>query len=457
MSRKKVRMLGGFIAASMLMSQMLVVSAEDTVDNQSVYVEQNMGEVITEEPIEAEETTQGADDVEEPQKGIWVFSSGKWWYCYGDGSYPAGRRCEIDGKTYAFDKDGWMVTGWYQEGADWFCFETDGSMKTGWLQEKGVWYYLNPSDGVMYADGNYEIDGKTYLFNISGAMKTGWVNDKNVWKYYDDSGAMHKGWMLEKKVWYYLNPIDGAMYASGVFEIDGVSYVFNVSGAMCTGWTMIETDWYYCDVKGAMQTGWIKLDKKWYYLNPEDGKMYADGIKEINGKNYCFNKSGVMVVGWYQYTRSWKDPDTEKAYKYTNWYYCDKDGSMHKEWLQLGNKWYYLDPEKGYRYEGDVYKIGGKNYGFDKAGVMASGWYERTVIFTNPDTGKKETCIEKYYFNTDGTPFNGWISKDGAWYWTDEEGQMCADGIYKTDKGTKFSKFDKDGKWLGYVDDPDKK
>ena len=36
----------------------------------------------------------------------------------------------------------------------------------------------------------------------------------------------------------------------------------------------------------------------------------------------------------------------------------------------------------------------------------------------------------------------------------DENGKMCADGVYKTDKGTKYSKFDANGKWLGYVDAP---
>ena len=203
-----------------------------------------------------------------------------------------------------------------------------------------------------------------------------------------------------------------------------------------------------------MYKGWALISGKWYYLDSSDGKMYANGKKTIDGKDYCFDRSGAMTIGWYKYSSTVKDPETGMIHKYYTWYYCEESGAVHKEWLRLDGKWYYLDPVNGNRYENNIYTIDGKNYGFDKNGVMATGWYEYTATFTNPNTGKVETYVEKYYFDDNGMPYNGWISSNGSWYWTDENGKMCADGVYKTDKGTKYSKFDANGKWLGYVDAP---
>lgn len=498
MRGKKYRALPGILAAAMLLSQTLAVSAEEVAENQIQTGEQtemnvdesreetdvsgvegNIQKEEVSEPEEVEESkdapeTQSVTETEEvlaeQQKasgksddrtkadGKWVLTSGKWWYRYADGSFPSDGRFNIDGKWYVFDKDGWMKTGWYQEGDDWYYFLNDGSAKMGWLKDKGIWYYLSSQEGVMYSDGKYEIEDSVYLFGKSGAMQTGWVKEDKTWYYYGPDGAMKKGWVKLKNIWYYLDLKDGSMYADTISNINGAEYIFNDLGAMHTGWVKRGDDWYYCNEKGAMQKEWALVDGKWYYLDPVDGKMFANGIKHIKEEDYCFGKSGAMAVGWFQYIKTWTDPDTGKTYKYTDWYYCEpENGAMHKEWLRLDGEWYYLHKEKGYRYAGDVYEIEGKNYGFDEEGVMASGWFERNVTFKNPDTGKTETYIEKYYFNHDGTPYSGWITKDGDWYWFDERGQMCADGIYKTDKGTKYSKFDKNGKWLGYVANPDKK
>lgn len=56
--------------------------------------------------------------------------------------------------------------------SSWYYFNADGYMETGWLNEGGHWYYLHPysdgTQGYMYT-GWHEIGGKWYFFNtVSG-------------------------------------------------------------------------------------------------------------------------------------------------------------------------------------------------------------------------------------------------------------------------------------------------
>ena len=52
---------------------------------------------------------------------------------------------EIDGKWYVFDENGYIRTGWYQEGDKWYYLNEDGSMA---VDTDVDGYHLGP-DGVM--------------------------------------------------------------------------------------------------------------------------------------------------------------------------------------------------------------------------------------------------------------------------------------------------------------------
>lgn len=160
----------------------------------------------------------------------WMKDSIGWWYRYSDGSYPSNCWKYIGNAWYAFDRNGYMRTGWFKDNA-WYYLEKSGAMVTGWKKINNVWYY----------------------FNGSGAMQTGWKYIGNSWYYMDSSGAMKTGWIKLNNTWYYLNN----------------------SGAMVTGWKRISNVWYYFDGNGAMQTGWKLLNGKWYYLY-SNGAMAHD-------------------------------------------------------------------------------------------------------------------------------------------------------------------------------------
>lgn len=90
--------------------------------------------------------------------------------------------------NWIFVKDENNVTGWVEDGGNWYLCDQSGAMKTGWAKNNGKWYFLNSS----------------------GTMKTGWIQNGSNWYYLQPSGAMKTGWINDNGTWYYLNT-DGSM------------------------------------------------------------------------------------------------------------------------------------------------------------------------------------------------------------------------------------------------------
>lgn len=174
------------------------------------------------------------------QSNRWM-NDGRWWYRYGDGSYPIAKFDTINGKKYYFDNSGYMVTGWKLINKDWYCFNGSGCMiKDQWI-------------------GNYYIgkDGKM--------LKNQWVE-----KYYVDASGVWQPdrWINDGQWWYRYG--DGS-YPKEKFDVIGDNV-------------------YYFDKNGYMVTGWNCIDKKWYYFN-DSGIM----AKDIWIGNYYVDKYGVMT------------------------------------------------------------------------------------------------------------------------------------------------------------------
>jgi hypothetical protein len=58
-----------------------------------------------------------------------------------------------------------------------------------WRQDNNGWWY---TEGNSYAKGLRDINGKTYYFDSNGYMKTGWIQDSyyGTWRYFYSYGAM---------------------------------------------------------------------------------------------------------------------------------------------------------------------------------------------------------------------------------------------------------------------------
>lgn len=113
--------------------------------------------------------------------GKWLFAAGRTYtdeWAYINNPYAAAGQDKAS--WFRFDRDGFMVTGWYED-ADASIYYlnpatdgTQGQMLTGWQYIDGAWYYFNPvSNGTK---GKLQIDtliGGEYQVNEKGQ----WIKD----------------------------------------------------------------------------------------------------------------------------------------------------------------------------------------------------------------------------------------------------------------------------------------
>lgn len=300
---------------------------------------------------------------------------------------PANTWRTIGGEHYYYQNYR-KQTGWANDGSNWYYLDSQGRMQTGWQNMNGQHYYLR-SDGVMVSgwnqidgktyhftpDGVMEkgwivVDGKTYFMNDDGTMYTGWLNRNNNYYYLTEDGSMASGWLQLGNTWYYLTQ-EGIML-TGWQTIDGNRFYLSDNGAMHTGWLDYSQNRYYLNASGAMVTGWSLIDNSWYYFNGEGQQQ--KGWQKINDKWYYLDQEGKMVTGWY----------TEGANRYyltesgaatgltaidgAN-YMFDESGILLTGWQFVGEIPAYFDPASGIMVAGMNLIIDGKEYSFDANGV----------------------------------------------------------------------------------------
>ncbi|MGX8692261.1 MAG: transglutaminase domain-containing protein [Clostridia bacterium] len=213
------------------------------------------------------------------------------WYYFNDAGVIVTDWQRINGTWYYFSARGAMQTGWQRINGYWYYLSAGGVMQTGWQQIGGTWYYFAPG-GAMQTGWQKLGGGIWYYFLETGAMATGWQRINGTWYYFAPGGAMQTGWQRINGTWYYFAP--GGAMQTGWQKIGGYWYYFAPGGAMQTGWQKINDTWYYFAPGGTMQTGWLKSDGYWFYLDAS-GAMLANTSREINGKVYYFNASGVCT------------------------------------------------------------------------------------------------------------------------------------------------------------------
>ena len=163
-----------------------------------------------------------------------------------------------------------------------------------WVASGDGRWWLRYADGTYPAGERVVRGGVTYSFDASGWMKTGWQLEDGAWRYYAPSGAMATGWTTVGGTWYYLDPDTGAM-ATGWLKDGSIWYYLNGSGSMATGWVNLGGAWYYLNGNGTMATGWAAVGGHWYYLT-ESGQMAIGWVKDGDSWYFC-QASGAMATG----------------------------------------------------------------------------------------------------------------------------------------------------------------
>ena len=408
-----------------------------------------------------------------------------WYYADSSGAHIAGKFTTINGVKYAFDNDSqWCVNGVYHIGNNLYAFDKNGKMITGWYQDEygdrfylndqgvaqkgwqkisGKWYYFDTDDGNMYTGSHKLPDNKIYIFDSNGVWveikKQDWLEVDGNWFNIDKNLQPLVGEQNIKNHTYYFAEDDeylgsGTMYADEVlstYKDDGIltRTYYDKNGyrvnKITAGWHLFGGEWYYYDGDNKLHDGLLQYNGSTYYI--DEGLMLYDTYQTVDEKNnitYIFDKNGKQVKsGWY-YSKSnngwyyadgtkngalangWTTINGTKYYFHQNYYawanneyvdinndsYAfDKNGKTIKNnWYKAYNSWVYLGKDgKAYKEQWLLYN--GKWYYFNWSGYKVTGYYN--ILNENTEN------YTAYKFDENGALMTGWEKIDNKWYYFD--------------------------------------
>lgn len=419
-------------------------------------------------------------------KNTWERKDGKWKYKLGDGNYASSTILFIDGKYYAFDNEGYMVTNsttWANVNNTgrygYVHANASGQLITGWYEESdGTWSYYG-DDYFAYESGLYTIGGKQYYFNSSVmASSSKFVHDGKLYEA-NASGVVTlvdtKGktdWVKLGNSWYYFE--NGTAVTNAFKTIGGNKYYFTNDGTMICSQTFEHDDmYYYANSDGVVinkQNSWYQIEYgSWLYFK-KDGTLVNDEIYTINNNKYYFNYSGYLQKGIIstnngryvtnndgviQFTKGWK-------YYNFEWYYAKADGTLYSDtFVEDGGNKYYFN-YSGAMVNSDVLEIDDDYYYFDSNGVLKqtvksfegwkkinNQWYYRkdgdsyyTGKVGNNFVSAGKMCVNTiaydadnyYYVDYNGNIQKGWIEWNGTFIYANP-----TTGVLAKDKWLKIN------------------
>lgn len=247
------------------------------------------------------EYTAGVDDSTYDDKStLWFY------YNTSSGKKVVDTTKTINGKKYAFDTNGAMISEWNvatatQASIKYYSDDTNGSLvKNSWVyaipgedvnaedheNDEYRWFYTN-SSGKAITNATKKINGKWYVFAEDGIMKTGLVSLSNnqvsnshiVNVYKPEDTTVDQVYGISNLFYFSDNEDDGAMKTGSNVKIelsdDTYTFGFNKNGSVYQG---IKNSKLYKN--GVLQTA---KDEKY--------KIADDG----NGNYYVVNISGAIL------------------------------------------------------------------------------------------------------------------------------------------------------------------
>ena len=387
----------------------------------------------------------------------WVISEDER-ICYIDGKTGAvtGWKTLEDGFRYHFDTNGFLDTGFFQEGKYFYYAENEqtatedsplGNVVKGIkVIDDGI-YGFHPTKYYRLS-GWQVIDGEKYYFRSNCEAVIGWYSDGNSWYYAEteeketESGCVPKGAMVK-----------------GVVQIENNTYYFDAENRLKTGWIKIDGEWRYFEtaqnpencyeIEREKESGW-SYDGKYNYYVDENGTK-AKGVIQIGNHTYYFDTENRLKTGWIKINGEWRY--FEKANKPELCYeipyilsekwmiltdetgrksYITEKKSLQKGWLKLEGNKYYFDAS-GFMKTG-YFSVDGKKYYADETGNvtpdtrgMKNCWWENegeTYYFNSKGNfvkGFQTIGKKKFYFNDQGVLQTGWFFVGTGLYYGEPE------------------------------------
>ena len=362
-------------------------------------------------------------------------SNGKEYYVGDDGQLVRSSWVEYDSCYYFVNSAGAKIT-------------NDWRLTTPYDDESAdeEWYYFK-SNGKRAEGEKITYKGKTYYFDSDGKMLTGWVNKgegtaavneatgyiANQTFYCDETGARVEGaWVKDTKpgitdddadedeYWYYLKKATGKPATGKQSNINGQIYLFNGEGQMQSGWVAASSD---SDVK------FIQLDEE----DEEKPMSYATG-----DVYYCGDEDDGHAKK-NKWLKTWLPDDTNEEEDDKNWFWFDKNGKLYKTSdsnASTATKYKFEDGKliidkksdgTPKTYEVAKKKVNSKDYWFRTDGVMVSKFYlidDNMYYFGGADDGSMKTGSQsikdnagdtyKFYFYTKDQNTTDYKSNSGA-------------------------------------------
>lgn len=382
----------------------------------------------------------------------------QWFYFKANGERAEDTKLVINGKTYFFNSDGEMLTGWVEATSDgyeeassntanvYYCDETGARVSKEWIwayepdvdlddidsEDEEHWYWIK-SSGKPATGKNSSINGETYFFDSYGKMLSGWIATETA---DDDSVTYYEIWNSDEDT-------DGyyGAYLSEIVAKGESIYFAREDGHMKKNAWICE----YNNVQFGADDA--DNDQYWFYIN-SNGKVYVpdgeeafaaqrydfddaeesewedafgtsnyDGhkngmkatLKKIDGKTYCFDQNGQMLCDFVVNTES-DATNSNATYYFGGWNDgARKDGSQTIADDNGENHRFYFgtddDEEDGYFNAAGV--NGAKNGKLYKNGMLVTATDEKyevkEVTVTYVENGEVVSKEAEFIVNKSGT------------------------------------------------------
>lgn len=239
-----------------------------------------------------------------------------------DNSKPGGSSTAT---TYSFyGDDGKRVTsGWAKNDKKWCYIDEEGLVVTGQLLLDSDNYEVEDIENAYYI----------YYMDENGYMKTGWIEEgqttevrpgvtKEKTRYYYTEDGMQLGWTKLNSKWYYFAPERDTTYSkgecvTGLHIIDNNTYYFNTDG------TMAVSTWKEVTANGSERDIYLGSDGVMYKANAGESFL----VVKISSKYYVFTENGYLVKNTtiYDVDGAWTTQAPTKSGSYKS-YSINKSG-----------------------------------------------------------------------------------------------------------------------------------
>ena len=351
---------------------------------------------------------------------VFCSSNGKEYYVGDDGQLVRSEWVEYDGDYYFVNSSGAKIT-------------NDWRLTTPYDDDTAdeEWYYFK-SNGKRAENEKITYKGKTYYFDTDGKMLTGWVTtgdgatsvneatgyEKDHTFYCDETGARVEGaWVKDTEpgtddddadadeYWYYLKKSTGKPATGKQANINGQIYLFNNAGQMQYGWVAATSS-----------------DEKYYQLDKEDEEV-AMSAADGDDVYYCGDEDDGHAKK-NKWMKTWLPDNTDEEEDDKEWFWFDKNGKLYRASgsdATVKAQKYKLE-EGDLVYDGgsitgvEKKKVNSKDYWFRPDGVMLAKFYmidDNMYYFGGSDDGSMKTGSQtvkdntgdsyKFYFYTKDT------------------------------------------------------